>query len=52
MGVLGIPPSEFWNMGLPELYLAIDGYKEANTNEESQPLSKDELFDLMERYPD
>lgn len=39
-------------MGLPELYRAIEGYKEANTTEESGPLLKEELHDLMERYPD
>ena len=39
-------------MGLPELYLAIEGYIQANTVEKSAPLSKEELHDLMERYPD
>jgi len=39
-------------MGLPELYLAIEGYVEANTVEKDTPLMKDELQDLMERYPD
>lgn len=39
-------------MGLPELYLAIEGYIQANTVEKSTPLSRDELQDLMERYPD
>ena len=40
-------------MGLPELYLAIEGYTEANAVDETQtPLSRDEMEDLMERYPD
>tara|TARA_R100001510_G_C7481202_1_gene93115 strand:+ start:183 stop:302 length:120 start_codon:yes stop_codon:yes gene_type:complete len=39
-------------MGLPELYLAIEGYKEANSANEESPLMRDELEDLMERYPD
>lgn len=39
-------------MGLPELYFAIDGYVEANVVQQQGPLLKDELQDLMERYPD
>ena len=40
-------------MGLPELYLAIDGYKEANAVDDTQnPLSRDEMEELMERFPD
>tara|TARA_R110000782_G_scaffold51530_1_gene111035 strand:+ start:344 stop:529 length:186 start_codon:yes stop_codon:yes gene_type:complete len=51
IGVLKIPPKDFWDMGLPELYLAIDGYVEAN-NMSQKPFGKDDLQDLMERYPD
>jgi hypothetical protein len=39
-------------MSLRELFLAIDGYREANMGEENKPFTKDELQDLMERYPD
>ena len=39
-------------MSLNELYLAIDGYREANMTEEQKPFGKDDLKDLMERYPD
>lgn len=40
-------------MGLPELYLAIEGYIEANSaQDKNAPLTKDELHDMMERYPD
>ena len=40
-------------MGLPELYFAIEGYVEANsTSDQIVPLLRDELQDLMERYPD
>lgn len=39
-------------MGLPELYFAMEGYVEANSIEQNTPLLKDELQDLMERYPD
>ena len=38
-------------MGLPELYLAIDGYVEANSTGQ-KPFTRDDLQDLMERYPD
>ncbi len=51
IGVLKIPPKDFWDMGLPELYLAIDGYVEAN-NMGQKPFGKDDLQELMERYPD
>ena len=40
-------------MGLPELYFAVEGYVEANsTSDANTPLLRDELQDLMERYPD
>jgi len=51
IGVIGIPPSEFWDMGLQELFIALDGYTEANSIEE-KPLTQNELEDLMLRYPD
>ena len=35
-----------------ELFSAIEGFKEFNTDQSKKPLSKDELMDLMERYPD
>ena len=38
-------------MGLQELFIALDGYSEANSIEE-KPLTQDELEDLMIRYPD
>ena len=51
--MMGIPPTEFWNMGMPELMLAIDGFSEFNGNNNSdKPLRRDELQDMMERFPD
>ena len=50
--MVGIPPEQFWNMGLPELYLAIEGYMEFNSSQKDKPMNKDELEDLMELYPD
>ena len=52
IGALGLSPKEFWNMGFPELYLAIEGYMEANTVQEEKRFGKDELHEMMERYPD
>ena len=40
-------------MGLPELYFAIEGNVEANsTSDANAPLLREELQELMERYPD
>ena len=52
--MMGIPPTEFWNMGMPELMKAIYGFSEFNGNNDrsGSPLMRDELQDLMERFPD
>ena len=51
--MMGIPPSEFWDMGLPELMVASDGFTEFNGGSQSDGhLSRHELRDMMERYPD
>ena len=52
LGILGLSPESFWNMSMIELFSAIEGFKEFNTDQTKKPLSKDELMDLMERYPD
>ena len=53
MGILQFPPDVFWAMTLPELYAAIDGLAEYNGGGDKQePLSRDELSELMELYPD
>ena len=51
---MGIQPSEFWDMGMPELMLAIDGFSEFNGGGDNRDdsLTRDELKDMMERYPD
>lgn len=46
---------EFWRATPTELFDALDGWREANgsTDEpEAEPVTEDELFDLMERFPD
>lgn len=53
IGMIGISPSDFWNSSPIEIYRAIDGFIEFNMgNKSNQPLSRDELEDLMELYPD
>jgi hypothetical protein len=39
-------------MGLKELYLAIEGYAEVNSDSNNVPMSRDELKELMELHPD
>ena len=53
LGMLHIPPNQFWDMSLQELYHAIDGFQEFNgSKQKSHPMTKDELQELMELYPD
>lgn len=51
LGVLQIPPNDFWSMSLSEFYAAIEGYNRVNGSGNA-PLSRYELERLMERYPD
>ena len=39
-------------MSLKELYCAIDGLSEYNGGESNEPLTRAELNELMELYPD
>ena len=39
-------------MSFPELYAAFEGFSEFHSGGKPPPLSKGELEDLMERYPD
>tara|TARA_R100000426_G_scaffold19508_1_gene16951 strand:- start:177 stop:347 length:171 start_codon:yes stop_codon:yes gene_type:complete len=52
MGMIGMQPSEFWNATVIEIHCAIDGFTEFHTGNQPTPMTKDELNDLMERYPD
>ena len=49
-GMIGMQPSEFWNSSVCEINNAIEGFTEFHTSEPEQPLSKDELDNLMELY--
>jgi|TARA_B110000285_G_scaffold124417_1_gene140433 uncharacterized phage protein (TIGR02216 family) len=51
--MIGISPSEFWNMSPVEIYSAIAGFQEFNgASDSSSPMDRDRLSELMELYPD
>lgn len=50
--MLGIPSEQFWNMSIKEITLAMKGFREYNTGKTQNPMTKDELEELKERYPD
>ena len=52
--MIGLAPSEFWEMSPREAYTAIAGFSEFNSSGEEQqkPLQRGELEKLMELYPD
>ena len=52
LGKMQMSPDVFWNMSIQEFNCAVDGFAEFHSGGEPPPLRKDELEDLMERYPD
>ena len=52
LGTMGMRPKDFWNLSPIEMYSAIRGLKEFHTADTQQPMSKNELEELMELYPD
>ena len=52
IGMMGMQPTEFWNSSPIEIHAAIHGFQEFNGVENNQPMTKDELQNLMELYPD
>ena len=54
MGVLGIPPSEFWQLSFKELFAATEGYRKANDTgqQKDKPLSRKEYEALKEDVAD
>ena len=52
VGILHIQPSEFWRMTLPQLNIAIELHNEFHGGSKVKPLTKDEMEDLMTRFPD
>lgn len=49
---MNISPNDFWGMSFPEFYNAVEGFAEFHSGGKPPPLSKGELEDMMERYPD
>ena len=53
VGMMGMSPDDFWNISPVELYAALDGFTEFNSDSsQSDPLGRDQLEELMELYPD
>ena len=50
--MMNLPPNQVWDMSIKEITLAINGFKEYNDNNKSDPMNKSDLDKLMERYPD
>jgi len=50
--MIGIQPSEFWDMSVYEVSLAIKGFREYNTGKTEKPMDKGELDKMKEMYPD
>ena len=47
-----LTPKIFWDMTMIEFNSACEGFAKFHTSEPDTPMTKDELQDLMERYPD
>ncbi len=52
LGKMQMRPNDFWNMSMIEFYSALNGFADFHSGGKPSPLNKDELQDLMERYPD
>ena len=52
VGMIGIQPSEFWDMSVYEVSLAIKGFREYNTGKTEKPMDKGDLEKMKEMYPD
>lgn len=44
--------SEFWGLSMYELIAGVKGFSDFHSGGKPEPLNRDELEDLMERYPD
>jgi uncharacterized phage protein (TIGR02216 family) len=52
LGKMQMSPDTFWNMSLIEFFSATEGFSEFHSGGTPPPLAKEELEDMMERYPD
>ena len=52
LGKMRMTSDEFWGLSIQEFFLASEGFSEFHSSGKPPPMQKDELEDLMERYPD
>lgn len=52
VGMMGMRPVDFWELSPNEMYLAMRGFQKFNSSESTVPMTKNELEDLRELYPD
>ena len=52
VGMIGMQPTEFWNASFSEVYAAIEGFTEFNSSGKADPMTREELDELMELNPD
>ena len=52
LGILQLTPETFWNMTMIEFNSACEGFSKFHSSSSDTPMTKDEMEDLMERYPD
>lgn len=52
LGMMGMQPSEFWNLSPREMWEAIKGFKQFHATTKDEPMTNEELENLMELYPD
>ena len=51
IGTIQMRPDDFWNLSPVEMYSVIKGFKQFHAAEQDA-MSRDELNNLMESYPD
>jgi len=49
---MALPPQTFWNMSLKEWRAAATGWQARHAPKRATPLSRNDLANLMEAYPD
>lgn len=53
LGVLRLPPEQFWAMSVPEFKAAMEGYIRAmGVAADGEKISREEFFALQQRFPD
>lgn len=52
LGAMQMQPDVFWKCSFAEFYSAIEGFKDFHGADKDKPMTKDELEDLKELYPD